>query len=172
MPVDEMRLGLKGVMRRVWCSRGVKVVQRLQFVFEWIYLVVAADPCSGKLRWQWISRLNQAQLLPVIQHWGLDGLIWDNASAHTGKQMAAVDTTLIFQPPYSPELNPIERLFEYLRDKIEGRNYPSLQAKMAAVDHELRRLAARPKAVRQLIGYDWMQAALDALPEPDFTSPA
>jgi transposase len=84
--------------------------------------------------------------------------------------MATVDTTLIFQPPYSPELNPIERLFEYLRDKIDGRNYPSLQAKMAAVDRELRRLAARPKAVRQLIGYDWMQAALDALPEPEFMS--
>jgi len=168
MPVDEMRLGLRGVLRRVWCSRGVKVVQRLQFVFDWRYLVVAGDPRTGKLHWQWVTRLNQEQLLPIIEAWDLDGIIWDNASAHTGKQMATLHTALIFQPPYSPELNPIERLFEYLRDKIEGRNYPSITAKMAAVEDELRRLAARPKAVIQLIGYDWMRSVIEALPDPEF----
>jgi hypothetical protein len=32
---DEMRLGLMGQVRRVGAPRGVKVVQRLQFVRQW-----------------------------------------------------------------------------------------------------------------------------------------
>ena len=35
---DEMRVGLRGMVRRVWGVRGVKVVQRLQLVYEWKYL--------------------------------------------------------------------------------------------------------------------------------------
>jgi len=165
MPTDEMRIGLQGQLRRVWCSRGKKVVKKLQFVFEWIYLVVAANPITGKIKWQWIKRLNQAQLKPVIQAWNLDAIIWDNASAHTGKDMLSLATRFINQPPYSPELNPIERLFEYLRDKIEGKIYPPLKAKQLAVERELKRLAARPQKLRSLIGYDWMLAALQALPD-------
>ena len=34
---DEMRVGLRGMVRRVWGVRGVKVVQRLQLVYEWKY---------------------------------------------------------------------------------------------------------------------------------------
>ena len=35
---DEMRVGLRGMVRRVWGVRGVKVIQRLQLVYEWKYL--------------------------------------------------------------------------------------------------------------------------------------
>ncbi len=166
MLADEMRIGLHGQVRRVWCSRGKKVVQKLQFVFEWLYLVVAADPCTGHLKWRWIKRLDQVHLKPVIQAWALDAIIWDNASAHTGRDISTLTTIFINQPPYSPELNPIERLFEYLRDKIEGLIYPSLKAKQLAVERELKRLAAQPHKLRSLIGYDWILAVLEALPDP------
>ncbi len=51
-----MRLGLQGQLRRVWASRGVKVVQKLQFVFEWAYLLLAVDPLRGSLLWDWIPK--------------------------------------------------------------------------------------------------------------------
>jgi hypothetical protein len=34
---DEMRLGLRGVVRRVLAPKGVKVVQPLQLKYEWSY---------------------------------------------------------------------------------------------------------------------------------------
>ena len=41
-------------------------------------------------------------------------------------------------PPYSPELNPPERIFEELHREIEGKVYPSLYAKQVAIDQQLR----------------------------------
>ena len=43
-------------------------------------------------------------------------LIWDNAGFHTSRsQEVPENVTLIGLPPYSPELNPIENLWHYLR---------------------------------------------------------
>ena len=57
------------------------------------------------------------------------------------------------QPPYAPELNPVERFFRELRRAVEGRVYPDLQAKQAD-----------PKWVRQLCGWAWIRKALTKLP--------
>ncbi len=46
---DEMRVGLRGIVRRVWGRRGVKVRQRLQLVYEWMYLFMVVDGRKGKL---------------------------------------------------------------------------------------------------------------------------
>lgn len=164
MEADEMRLGLQGRVRRVWASRGVKVVQKLQFVFEWVYLLLAVNPRSGELKWDWIARMRQEDLIPVLSRWHLDGVIWDGASSHRGSQVAQLPLKRIFQPPYCPELNPVERIFEELRRAVEGLIYSSLQAKKQAVETELRQLAADPEQVKRLGGWGWLCAAFDGLP--------
>lgn len=40
---DEMRVGLRGMVRSVWGVRGLKVVQRLQLVYEGKYLFLVVD---------------------------------------------------------------------------------------------------------------------------------
>ena len=54
------------------------------------------------------------------------------ARGHTGTDMQAVDAPRVVQPPYAPELNPVERFFRELRRAVEGRVYPDLQAKQEA----------------------------------------
>ena len=46
---DEMRVGLVGVVRRVWAPVGVKVRQQVQKVREWRYLVMAIEVLAGRL---------------------------------------------------------------------------------------------------------------------------
>lgn len=163
--VDEMRLGLQGRVRRVWASRGVKVVQKVQFVFEWAYLLLGVNPLSGNLVWDWIDSMKQVDLLPALKTWSVDALIWDGASSHRGKQVGELAFKRIFQPAYSPELNPVERIFEELRRVVEGVIYETLETKKQAVELELRQLAADPQRVKNLVGWDWLCAALDNLPE-------
>jgi len=162
--VDEMRVGLWGQVRRVWGLRGIPVIQKIQIVFDWRYLVLGVNPDRGTLIWDWVERVRQEQLLPIIERWSTHAIIWDNASAHTAKNMAALGAKLIFLPPYSPELDPAERIFRHLRPKIEGRVYPSLRAKQIAVEHHLRQLAADRKRVKRLVNWDWIQAAHESLP--------
>ena len=52
-----------------------------------------------------------------------------HARGHRGPAHVDVTVQLIEQPPYSPELNPSERVFEYLRSKVEGRVYDTMDAK-------------------------------------------
>lgn len=161
---DEMRVGLRGQVRRVLAPKGVKVVQPVQLEYKWSYLLLAVEPLTGALRWEWLERMNHEQIKPVLEDWQLDVVVWDGAPAHTAKVMQELATKRLWLPPYSPQLNPAERVFEEVRAHIEGKVYESLQAKQAQVDSFLRELEADPERVRQLCGWNWIQAALQALP--------
>jgi transposase len=161
-----MRLGQRGQVRRVLAPRGVKVLQRLTLEYQWLYLLLVGDPLKGELRWQWIPRLRQEHLRPVLEAWGLAGVVWDGAGAHRGKQLADLKTQRVPLPPYAPELNPAERVFEEVRRHGEGRVYQSLREKQEVVEEYLRALAANPETVRQLSGWSWLREALEQLPSP------
>lgn len=169
--VDEMRLGLWGQVRRRWGLRGVKLVQKVQIVFAWRYLVLGVNVVTGALKWAWVERVSQTHLIPVVQRWAPDAVVWDSAPSHKAKKVAELDCARVFLPAYAPELNPPERIFEELRREVEGVVYPSLQAKVAAVDRCLRQLAADKARVKRLIGWDWIRDAFAALPaSPDSRS--
>ena len=91
-------------------------------------------------------------------------VVWDGHGAHTAKLLADVPVARVRLPPYSPELNPAERVFQEVRRRIEGDVYPSLADKQAAAEVYLSELATDPARVRQLCGWAWLTAALDALP--------
>lgn len=164
---DEMRVGLHGMTRRVWGRRGVKVVQPLQITYRWRYLVLAVDGRRGRLWWTWDDSMQAKDLLAAVhalrEQTPLAALVWDRAPAHRDAQIHAVGLPLIEQPPYSPELNPAERIFEYLRARIEGIVYPSLDAKLAAVEAILDDLDAHPERVRSLAAWHWIADAFTAL---------
>jgi transposase len=44
-------------------------------------------------------------------------LVMDNAGWHKGLKVPH-NIEIIFLPPYSPELNPIERLWKYMKDNL------------------------------------------------------
>jgi hypothetical protein len=163
--VDELRLGLLGQTRRVLAPTGVEVRQPLQLRYEWRYLVVAVDPRMGTLRWQWLERMRQEHLRPVVAAWDIDAVVWDGAGSHRGRTLRDLPLIRVFLPPYSPELNPVERLFQEIRRRVEGRIYDSLAEKQALVEAYLAELAADPARVRRLCGWDWVLKAIDQLPE-------
>jgi hypothetical protein len=167
---DEQRIGLRGTTRRVWGRRGVKVRQRLQLRYEWAYLVAAVDARAGTIWWDWVDTMKAADLRPAVAEICardlLDALVWDGAPSHADADVRAAGPPLVALPPYSPELNPAERLFEEVRRRVEGTVYATLADKLDAVEVFLRELDADPARVRQLCGWDWLIAAQDALPAP------
>ena len=93
----------------------------------------------------------------------INGWVWDRAGAHKGKDMQAVDAPQVVQPPYAPELNPVECFFRDLCRAIKGRVYPDLQAKKDALEPVLNAWRADPERVRRLCDWNWK--ALEALPD-------
>jgi len=91
------------------------------------------------------------------------GVVWDHAAFHKAKVVGEVGLRWIYQPPYSPERNPAERVLEEVRRWVEGRRYERIEAKKAAVEEVLRQLEAE-RNVSSLVGWPYIRQALNALP--------
>jgi transposase len=167
---DEMRLGLISQVRRVWCSIGTKIVQKIQISYQYIYLHLAVDGMNGTLHWDWAKNMKTEAVVKMIGMWqadNIDAIIWDGASSHRSNEIKQLDTTLICQPPYAPELNPAERVFEAIRQAVEGIIYPSLEEKQKVVDAFLNDLVEKPEKIQSLAGWEWIRKAIVKLPISD-----
>ena len=165
---DEMRVGLRGMVRRVWGRRGMKVRQRVQTVYEWRYLFCVVDGRRGKLLWSWIDSMKSGRIAEAVnglkQGTDMEALVWDGARGHRSRLVEVVGLSTVVQPPYSPELNPAERVFEEVRRWVEGRIYGSIEEKVEAVNAYLSELESDPGRVRSLAGWDWIEEAVRSLP--------
>jgi len=66
---------------------------------------------------------------------------------------------LVFLPPYSPELNPAERIWNVLRrDWFANRVFDSLDAATAQAEQGLAAMAANQDAIRSLTNWPWISA--------------
>ena len=162
---DEARIGLHVSTRRVWGTRGVRVVQPIQMRRQWAYLFLVIGPVSGELYWDWIPSMSTENTVNALAKHrtrsSIRTLVWDGAGSHRSKDVRSIEgITSIVQPPYSPELNPVERVFEEVRRWTEGRVYEEIGEKMAAVDAFLRELAGDPRRVRSLCGWKWINEAV------------
>ena len=145
----------------------MKVHQALQLTYQWRYLFLVVDGQTGRLDWCWLASMGGAEILAAVgglqRQTDVAALVWDGAQSHRDSRLAAVGLPLIALPPYSPELNPAERVFEELRRRVEGKVYAALEDKVAAVEAFLAELDADPARIRSLAGWAWLT---DALPAP------
>lgn len=83
----------------------------------------------------------------------------DNGLFHKAKKLQIPENIiLLFQPPYSPELNPIERVWEYLKKDLKWELFENLDNLRSLVAQLLTQLT--PEIVASLTGYDYILKAL------------
>ncbi len=68
---------------------------------------------------------------------------------------------MIFQPPYCPELNPIERLWQDLKDKLSWSNFENLSSLKEKVTSILEEFS--PEKIISLAGWDYILEALSTV---------
>jgi hypothetical protein len=155
---DELRLGLRGLVRRVWAPRGVKIIQAQELRYQGTYLALAVDGDLGTLRWRWQPSMKAAAVVETLVAWDAERpscLVWDGAASHRARAVRELGLPLVVQPPAAPELNPAERVFAEVRRAVEGRVYATLADKQTAVEAFLIPLTADPQRIQRLAGWDW-----------------
>lgn len=156
------------MVRRVWGRRGVKVYQPLQLAYKWRYLFLAVNAQKGQLHWCWLDSMAGEQIAAAVgglqKHTEITTVVWDGAPGHRDQWVEDLGMPLIGLPPYSPELNPAERVFEEVRREIEGKVYDNLDDKIMAVQKFLADLESDPEGVRSLTWWGWIEAAVHQLP--------
>ena len=65
---------------------------------------------------------------------------------------------LLFQPAYSPEVNPIERLWGYVKEQLKWLRFERIEELRAAVQKELKKLTK--EVIASLTGWEFILAAL------------
>jgi transposase len=105
----------------------------------------------------WCDGAKTVKFLEELQRWrageaGRLVIIWDNAKCHTAKivkaKAAELGIELLPLPGYSPDLNPIERLWDWLRQEVRrGYCHQSVAELTTAAQPFIARINADPVAV-------------------------
>jgi hypothetical protein len=123
-------------------------VQRLQFMRQWRYLARVVHPARGARVWTWIADMQGEPVAAGVKAWqdaGVEAVDWDRARSHRSTVVKGVGVRLVEQPPYAPEVQPAERIFEELRREVDGVIDESVEAKIAAVERELHAAGGRSR---------------------------
>jgi len=124
MAEDEGRFGRVSIPRRAWAPPGVRPRAPRQMVREYTYVYAAVAPAEGKMTSLVLPTANTAMMQLFLEHvsqtFADDFIVMqvDRAGWHGAKALLVPENIrLIPQPAYSPELNPVEHIWEDLREK-------------------------------------------------------
>jgi hypothetical protein len=161
--MDEHRVGLIPILRRVWARRGRRPKAVVRLRYEWLYLVGFVHPESGRTSFWIVPQLNAAVFASVlaafVEEQGFDGrkrllLVLDGAGWHTAVR-APPGTTFIQQPAYSPELQPAERLWPISNEPLANRSFSSIQELEALLAQRCVAMTQMQDFLRGLTFYHW-----------------
>lgn len=119
--MDEHRLGLKPVLRKVWVPQGEQPIASVNWRYEWLWLYGFVRPESGETYW-WILPYVRTDIFSLVlenfaKHFGVGKhkrilLAMDQAGWHISKDLEVPEGIhTIFMPSHSPKLQPAERLW-------------------------------------------------------------
>ena len=162
---DEHRIGLKPITRRVWAPRGERPVALGHHRYEWLYVTAFVQPASGETFWYLSNGVSkpffEALLAKFAEEAGAGRdrrivLVLDNAGWHTEPGLAVPDgVRLVHLPPYSPELQPAERLWPLLDEPLVNRHFATLDEVDRAVARRCLDLDADPASVKARTRFHW-----------------
>jgi len=145
---DEGRFGLMPHIGKCWALKGKKTSSKVKPGYKNFYIYSSVSPHTGNafsliLPWANTEMMNY-YLSEFRKKYSTKKLIMilDQAGWHKSKDLKVpLNIELLHLPPYSPELNPVERLWLWLRKHVcRNRMFESEEALMdelSLVLHEL-----------------------------------
>ncbi len=161
---DEARIGQKNKITRRWARRGTRPRAPHDQRTKWAYIFGAICPAEGKgaglvMPWCDTSAM-QAHLLEISAMVAPDAhavLILDQAGWHlSGSLDVPANISLMPLPPRSPELNPVENVWQFLRDNwLSNRVFKSYDDIVAHCCEAWNELMDQPWRIRSIARREW-----------------
>lgn len=161
---DEGRFGLLGTPRRCWAPRRMRPIVGARLERKYLYAFSAVSPHDGvmdSLVLPWVNAQTMSMFLTEVAQRHADEFVFmvmDQAGWHIAGELAVPpNMRLMFLPPYSPELNPAEHLWEALREEcFANQVFSDLDHVEQALTKGLVALEADPLRTRSMTGFDWI----------------
>lgn len=161
---DEARFGRMNRPLRCWAPKGCRPVVGKQLIREYTYAFCAVSPLDGVADFLVLPSLTQQTMAIFLKEVAsrhkdeLILMICDGASAHSDKGIQLPENMLLVTlPPYSPQLNPVEHIWDDMREKFFG-NYvfKSLQAVEDRLVAACLFYESHPKLAASITGFNWI----------------
>lgn len=139
--VDETRMELEALTRRAWLKKGEKTVIKVQQSAEYQSYFGALNQKNFKCYVYELDWQNQEEILGALKKL-LENfsnkricIVWDNAKFHKGKIIQEAlkkgnlleKVHLINFPPYAPDHNPIEHVWNTVKANLSNRQFDSFE---------------------------------------------
>lgn len=160
---DEARFGRMQNPVRCWAPKGFRPWVKLQRVREYTYVYSAVCPKSGDSFSLILPYANTDMMTIFLREFSAYSkhfrvvMVMDGASWHKAKTLASFDNLrIIHQPPYSPEVNPVEHLWEHLREKYFRNGFRATMGELESdLSNALLEVSKNTDTVQKLVGFHW-----------------
>jgi hypothetical protein len=161
---DEARFGRISDTRYCWARRPMRPMVKAMLTHQYTYAYGAVSPLDGRFDSLVLPHVNTECMQLFIAEIGCRYpdenivMVVDGAGWHQSKSFALPENLrLHFLPPYSPELNPQEHIWDELREKyFHNQAFDSLEALEDQLVEGLRRLEQQPQIVKSIAAWEWI----------------
>lgn len=131
---DESRFGLMTSIGKCLTAKGVKPVVTYKHTFKSTYLYGCFSPINGdSFLWE-IDKVNTKIFEAFLHDFSLQKpqelkiIVIDNAGFHSTKHITIPDNIVLIRiPPYSPELNPAEKMWQFFKRKFRNKTFNTIE---------------------------------------------
>jgi transposase len=160
---DEGRFGRMSDPVRCWAPPGVRPLIPQQRVREYIYAYTAVCPCDGENFSLILPRSNTEMTDIFLEEFSKQYqeyrivIAMDGAPWHPSESSDKYDNIrVIRQPPYSPEVNPVEHIWEYIRENdFHNRQFRTSDILEDCLVNALYELGQNKNIVKSVTGFHW-----------------
>jgi hypothetical protein len=161
---DEARFGRMVRIRRSWAPKPQRPMVCNGYEREFLYVYGAVSPRHGQLDWMITRQMNTTTMSEFLAQVSAAHrrdfivMVLDGASSHVAQDLVVPENIRLLRlPPYAPELNPQEHVWDELREKeFPNRVFADLHSVRSQLEEGLPRLASNRKALRSLTGWPWI----------------
>lgn len=165
---DEARFGRMSRPRKCWAPPGCRPVMENGYEREFTYVYGAVSPLEGSFDYRICEKMNTMEMGVFLEQVSAKYadehilMVLDGASSHKAKALVIpTNVTLLPLPPYSPQLNPQENVWDELREKnFPNRVFSSMKTVVGQLVAGLENFAKGPEAIRSLTSWNWIVNAL------------
>jgi len=161
--LDEHRIGLHPTLRPVWAPIGEPLVASINTTYEWSYLYAFVCPETGESHYWLIPEVTLPTYQKVVEAFARNVgagaehhvlLVEDNAGFHGGAPPEGIE--IVRLPPYSPELQPVERLWQLTDQTIVNKCFKSLEELLQIISKQCKLLETqRDRITKQTLFHWW-----------------
>jgi transposase len=167
---DQHRVGLKPILAKVWSPRHQRPAAIVHHRYEWIYVYGFVNPKTGDTYWYLIPRVNVQWLNVVFETLAKEVgvsdkkmilLVQDRAGWHLSNKVCLPPGIIVeYLPPYSPELQPAERLWKLVDEPLVNTYFETIDELETILVERCRFLQQNMQGeIRNLTNYHWLTYA-------------